>query len=557
MLYFLSCVVILFETRKKRVCFFVYLIGRFIMLLSHMSLSASNYPESSSNSTASSPLNPSPTSSTTPPSEHMEFSYYQRHFLPSGLTIFPHDTKSAFPSPTTRSGRDEVTSSGINGYNSPDSGIGSDLRRRPTSASHAAPLARPQTQEELCLVCGDRASGYHYNALTCEGCKGFFRRSITKNAVYQCKYGGNCEIDMYMRRKCQECRLRKCLAVGMRPECVVPESQCKLKREAKIKHEAKLSASARNTPVPSAITSSTTPSVVDSNDALSPKSFSPNSISVASPDETIIGLTSITENDVKPKIEPTCTSLPKKSLSAEAEELIRKVVGWQEQFELPNKDDFKNITPLQFSGDEENDRANRFQHIAEICILTVQLIVEFAKRLPGFDSLNREDQITLLKECTCELMILRAARRYDVDTDAIVFANNMPFTRDNYKMSLTNANADGLYNFCRSLSLLKTDNAEFALLTAVSIFSDRPGLTDRAKVEEIQEVYVQALKEYESVHRAPRSCMLARLLMRVTELRTLGHQWSEMLFTLKLQKRRLPALLAEIWDFDGLGNSFA
>lgn len=27
-------------------------------------------------------------------------------------------------------------------------------------------------EDELCLVCGDRASGYHYNALSCEGCKG-------------------------------------------------------------------------------------------------------------------------------------------------------------------------------------------------------------------------------------------------------------------------------------------------------------------------------------------------------------------------------------------------
>lgn len=91
----------------------------------------------------------------------------------------------------------------------------------------------PRQQEELCLVCGDRASGYHYNALTCEGCKGFFRRSITRNAVYQCKYGNNCEIDMYMRRKCQECRLKKCLTVGMRPECVVPEYQCAVKRKEK------------------------------------------------------------------------------------------------------------------------------------------------------------------------------------------------------------------------------------------------------------------------------------------------------------------------------------
>lgn len=106
-------------------------------------------------------------------------------------------------------GRDDLSPPGsINGY-SVDS---SDAKKKkgPT----------PRQQEELCLVCGDRASGYHYNALTCEGCKGFFRRSITKNAVYQCKYGDSCEIDMYMRRKCQECRLKKCLSVGMRPECM-------------------------------------------------------------------------------------------------------------------------------------------------------------------------------------------------------------------------------------------------------------------------------------------------------------------------------------------------
>ncbi|XP_032344089.1 bile acid receptor-like [Camelus ferus] len=89
---------------------------------------------------------------------------------------------------------------------------------------------RIKGQEELCVVCGDKASGYHYNALTCEGCKGFFRRSITKNAVYNCKNGGHCEMDMYMRRKCQECRLKKCKAVGMLEECLLTEIQCKSKR---------------------------------------------------------------------------------------------------------------------------------------------------------------------------------------------------------------------------------------------------------------------------------------------------------------------------------------
>jgi len=33
-------------------------------------------------------------------------------------------------------------------------------------------VAGKSIEEEICLICGDRASGYHYNALSCEGCKG-------------------------------------------------------------------------------------------------------------------------------------------------------------------------------------------------------------------------------------------------------------------------------------------------------------------------------------------------------------------------------------------------
>lgn len=41
-----------------------------------------------------------------------------------------------------------------------------------------------------------------------------------------------------------------------------------------------------------------------------------------------------------------------------------------------------------------------FRHITEITILTVQLIVEFAKGLPAFTKIPQEDQITLLKVST-------------------------------------------------------------------------------------------------------------------------------------------------------------
>lgn len=77
---------------------------------------------------------------------------------------------------------------------------------------------------EVCSVCGDKASGFHYNVLSCEGCKGFFRRSVIKSAQYTCKNNGRCEMDMYMRRKCQQCRLRKCREAGMLEQCECGEN---------------------------------------------------------------------------------------------------------------------------------------------------------------------------------------------------------------------------------------------------------------------------------------------------------------------------------------------
>lgn len=75
--------------------------------------------------------------------------------------------------------------------------------------------------DELCQVCGDTASGFHYNVLSCEGCKGFFRRSVIRGGAgrYACRGGGTCQMDAFMRRKCQQCRLRKCKEAGMREQC--------------------------------------------------------------------------------------------------------------------------------------------------------------------------------------------------------------------------------------------------------------------------------------------------------------------------------------------------
>ncbi|EAL39578.3 AGAP008382-PA [Anopheles gambiae str. PEST] len=88
---------------------------------------------------------------------------------------------------------------------------------------HQHQLQHGSMSIELCLVCGDRASGRHYGAISCEGCKGFFKRSIRKQLGYQCRGSMNCEVTKHHRNRCQYCRLQKCLACGMRSDSVQHE----------------------------------------------------------------------------------------------------------------------------------------------------------------------------------------------------------------------------------------------------------------------------------------------------------------------------------------------
>jgi nuclear receptor subfamily 6 group A len=84
-----------------------------------------------------------------------------------------------------------------------------------SSTSESQEATEEEEQPMICMICEDKATGLHYGIITCEGCKGFFKRTVQNRRVYTCVADGNCEITKAQRNRCQYCRFKKCIEQGM------------------------------------------------------------------------------------------------------------------------------------------------------------------------------------------------------------------------------------------------------------------------------------------------------------------------------------------------------
>ncbi|XP_023657201.1 nuclear receptor ROR-alpha A isoform X2 [Paramormyrops kingsleyae] len=109
-------------------------------------------------------------------------------------------------------------------------------REAPSKRGNIVPKKTHLTQIEVipCKICGDKSSGVHYGVITCEGCKGFFRRSQQSSVSYSCSRQSNCHIDRSSRNRCQSCRLQKCVAQGMSRDAVKFGRMSKRQRDSLI-----------------------------------------------------------------------------------------------------------------------------------------------------------------------------------------------------------------------------------------------------------------------------------------------------------------------------------
>ncbi|XP_066527808.1 probable nuclear hormone receptor HR38 [Hoplias malabaricus] len=338
--------------------------------------------------------------------------------------------------------------------------------------AHSSPKTRPN--EGHCAVCGDNASCQHYGVRTCEGCKGFFKRTVQKNAKYVCLANKDCPVDKRRRNRCQFCRFQKCLAVGMVKEVVRTDS---LK--------------GRRGRLPS-----------------KPKTV---------PDTPPVNI---------------AASLVKAHIDSSPE--LRKLDYSKYEEDVRNA--------------SKKEEASDIQLFYDLLSGTMEVLQRWAEAIPGFSSFCTEDQELLLESAFVELFILRLAYRSNPDEEKLVFCNGTVLHRLQCVRGFGDW-IDSIMDFSQSLHRMSLDVTSFCCLAALVIITDRHGLKEPTRVEDLQNRLISCLRDHvnnsvSSELRKPQ-INLSRLLGKLPELRTLCTQGLQRIFYLKLENLVPPPPIVE------------
>uniref|UniRef100_A0A5S6QFE9 Nuclear receptor domain-containing protein n=1 Tax=Trichuris muris TaxID=70415 RepID=A0A5S6QFE9_TRIMR len=397
-----------------------------------------------------------------------------------------------------------------------------------------------------CKVCGDKSSGVHYGVITCEGCKGFFRRSQDTATKYQCQRNKNCIVDRQNRNRCQYCRLKKCLELGMSREAVKFGRMSKKERE-KVSHEVHMYKQIQE-PVP---TSQVVQAVLPAScadhayDQYSGSSTQYSSRSVNSHyhanDARGIGngyfyqpITPASNNQTPTYVAQAPlytstrlatyadTSTP--TLAVESP-LTSGVRTWTEPSEestqiIDNSSTVKAVLAahtltctytreqrqqfMQASKDGDlpifvkyrsMTRLQWWSDCASKLTVAVQQIIEFAKLLPGFMNLQQEDQVMLLKAGVFEVALIRMSSLYDLNMNSVLYGNvYIPTTFFCSDDEVEQQFVLNIFTLVRELASMFLTETELALYAAlVLICPGRDGVINQQKVQEMHELFYDCL----------------------------------------------------------------
>ncbi|XP_014467813.1 PREDICTED: ecdysone-inducible protein E75 isoform X2 [Dinoponera quadriceps] len=350
----------------------------------------------------------------------------------------------------------------------------------------------------LCRVCGDKASGFHYGVHSCEGCKGFFRRSIQQKIQYRpCTKNQQCSILRINRNRCQYCRLKKCIAVGMSRDAVrfgrVP------KRE-KARILAAMQQSSHSRSQEKAVAAE-----LENEQRLL---------------TTVVRAHLDTCDFTRDKVAP---------ILARARE-TPNYTACPPTLACP-----LNPNPQPLTGQQEllQDFSKRFSP-------AIRGVVEFAKRIPGFSLLAQDDQVTLLKAGVFEVLLVRLACMFDAQTNSMICLNGQVLKRESIHNS-SNARflMDSMFDFAERVNSLGLSDAELGLFCSVVVIAaDRPGLRNTDLVERMHNKLRNALQTVLAQNHPQHPDILRELLKKIPDLRTLNTLHSEKLLAFKMTEQQ-------------------
>ncbi|XP_032336941.1 nuclear receptor ROR-alpha isoform X1 [Camelus ferus] len=420
-----------------------------------------------------------------------------------------------------------------------------------------------------CKICGDKSSGIHYGVITCEGCKGFFRRSQQSNATYSCPRQKNCLIDRTSRNRCQHCRLQKCLAVGMSRDAVKFGRMSKKQRDslyAEVQkhrmqqqqrdHQQQPGEAEPLTPTYNLSANGLTELHDDlSNyiDGHTPEGSKADSAVSSfyldiqpSPDQSGLDI-----NGIKP--EPICDYAPASGFfpycsftngetsptvsMAELEHLAQNISKSHLETCQYLREELQQITWQTFLQEEIENYQNKQREVMwQLCAIkiteAIQYVVEFAKRIDGFMELCQNDQIVLLKAGSLEVVFIRMCRAFDSQNNTVYFDGKYA-SPDVFKSLGCEDFISFVFEFGKSLCSMHLTEDEIALFSAFVLMSaDRSWLQEKVKIEKLQQKIQLALQHVlQKNHRE--DGILTKLICKVSTLRALCGRHTEKLMAFK------------------------
>ncbi|KAM8870243.1 nuclear receptor ROR-alpha B isoform 2-T2 [Spinachia spinachia] len=483
-----------------------------------------------------------------------------------------------------RSGRTRIGRDGrarfLKCLQEPDRPAGAFDRRVMEYEEHDAPpaggpLKRAQIEVIPCKICGDKSSGVHYGVITCEGCKGFFRRSQLPTVSYSCSRQSNCQIDRASRNRCQHCRLQKCLAKGMSRDAVKFGRMSKRQRDSlnaeverhqqqqqqQLQGEAQsllsLPSKARPERSPQQLQAVASAYSFPREAELLPYPADVYPYLVCSPAESqMSGLIyrgfggpptsrSLARLDNGPHLDirgfesrqpshdlvgiPPYSplehpySLYPYSLRS-IDELCTSILRSHRKTSTYTVEELQALRwKLPSREDIQDYHSKSVDEMWQYCAIrlteAVQYVVEFAKHIPGFRLLSQNDQIALLKTGSMEVVLVRMSRFFNTENNTVFFDGKFAGV-EVFKSLACGDLITAVFDFAHGMCDLKLTEQQIALFSAlVLINTDRPCLEDRGRVQQVQRSVEFGLKHI--LHRDNQESLVHKLYQRMSVLRSL------------------------------------